>query len=58
MITEMTSELPTRPATKAAGGRGVPRTRLSWPASRSAGRLVASLTVVAEITASVRIAGT
>ena len=29
MITVITSEFPTRPATKAAGGSGVPRTRLS-----------------------------
>jgi hypothetical protein len=29
MITEMTSEFPTLPATKAAGGSGVPRTRFS-----------------------------
>jgi hypothetical protein len=29
MITEMTSEFPTLPATKVAGGRGVPRIRFS-----------------------------
>ena len=58
MIKATTSELPTRPAMKTEGGSGVPRTRFSRPASRSAGRVVASLTVVAEITASVRIAGT
>ena len=57
-ISEITSEFPTLPATKAEGGSGVPRNRFNIPASRSELRFIASFTVVAEITERATIAGT
>src|SRR4051794_9657910 len=53
-----TIALPTRPAMNAHGGRGVPRPRLRIPSSRAIVTLIARFTIVAETSASVRIAGT
>ena len=55
---EITSALPTRPAKKTHGGIGVPRPRLRIPFSRSVVSRIATLCIVAETTARVRIAGT
>ena len=55
---ETTIAFPTRPAMNTQLGRGVERTRFSTPFSRSWVIEIAGLTIVAEITARVRIAGT
>ena len=55
---EITIALPIRPAKKTQVGSGVPRPRLRIPFSRSTVSRIATLCMVAETTARVRIAGT